>query len=411
MKYPSPFLSLKALGAVLALGLLVCFASPSLFAQTNTNGTNAEAPFVITPSFQTGDPVPGATNTNATFVSFGNPAFNALNGVAFQATVKEVDLVTNYFPVSSSVTMSTNLATNTWSGIWADDASGHRNLVIRTGAEFGFGSSFTFFSDPVYNNSNSVAFVGVQRTIFATPAIAFPGGTPHFPTDPFPADYQTGIWTTQPFANAATNTNNIYPVITYHGNQTPVTNWVTNPVNILNLLPQLPPNLTLVATLGSAAPGYSNNATFSSFDQIALPDQGGVVLLATVSTSRLVYPPTRTNPLHPMPMYVLLQPLSQQGIWAQDTTGSLNLIAHVGETISVNGISKVIASLSFLNSGNQPSLPGILPLQPTNAVPNISYPSSPVTGQTRSFNQDTGNLFFKATFTDGTQAGMKVIFP
>ena len=131
----------------------------------------------------------------------------------------------------------------------------------------------------------------------------------------------------------------------------------------------------------------NNNATFKSFDQIALPDQGGAVILATVSTTKLVYPPRSTNPLAPMPMYVILEPFSEQGIWAQDTGGKLQFIAREGGVLKVGGTNKTIASLTFLNSTN------------------------PVSGQTRHLSQDTGNILYKATFTDGTQAGVRVIFP
>ena len=358
---------------LLPLLFLLLALIPTLEAQTNTVPQ-------VTITFATGDSVPGATNTNASFVSFGNPAFNTLNGVAFQATVKETD------------TVGSKLVTNTWIGIWADDVAGNRNLIVRSGSYFGFASYFTSFSDPVYNNSNAVAFIGTVTE----PTIELPIEWKGHNSTPSPS-ITTGIWTSQLFQNTNATSANVFPVITFYGTNTPTTNWWTN-TTFPKLLPQFPSNLTMVTSLGSQAPGYTNKATFSSFDRIALPDQGGVVLLATVSTSVVIG--TNPNYIPPLPPstngdampFAIQQPFyyksqSQQGIWAQDTTGTLQLITHQGGTLNVGGTNKTIASLSFLNSAN------------------------PIAGQTRSFNQDTGNLFYTAKFTDGTQAGVKVIFP
>jgi len=323
----------------------------------------------VTITFATGDAIPGSTSTNASFVSFGNPAFNALNGVAFQATVKETD------------TAGSNLVTNTWTGIWADDSTGNRNLIVRSGWDYFFGSAFTSFSDPVYNNSNAVAFIGTLTEELASPFV-LKNGQWQFQS---PAtSITTGIWTSQLFQNTNATSTNVFPVITFYGTNTPTTNWWTN-TTLPKLLPQFPSNLTMVTSLGSQAPGYSNNTTFSSFDRIALPDQGGVVLLATVTTLTTNAPAKQPNKA-PTPKPVV-KTVSQQGIWAQDTAGTLQLIAHQGGTINVGGSNKTIASLAFLTSTNS------------------------LAGQTRSFSQDTGNLFYSATFTDGTQAGVKVIFP
>ena len=113
--------------------------------------------------------------------------------------------------------------------------------------------------------------------------------------------------------------------------------------------------------MGEPAPGYTNS-TFSAFNQIAIPDQGGVVILATLANN-------------------------QQGIWAQDTSGNLKMIARQGAALNVGGTNKTISSLSFMNATN------------------------PTSGQTRNFSQDTGNILYLATFTDGTQVGVKVVFP
>jgi len=293
--------------------------------------------------FKTQDLVPGG-GTNAHFSSFGNPAFNDYNHVAFQASVSEV--VQFPYPIvyaaktasNSTATNATNAVpvfpsyTNTWSGIWADNSSGARQLVVRTAPPFIADiGGFSWFSDPVYNNYNAVAFIANYNPGF----IAILPGSTNFHGG-------IGVWTS-------------------HDLSTPV------------------------AFVGEPAPGYTNNASFKSFDQIALPDQGGVVMLATVTATNYIYPPKSTNPL--TPLYIILQQVNQQGIWAQDTSGKLQLIARQGGVLNVRGTNKTIASLCFMNSTN------------------------PVSGQTRHFSQDTGNILFKATFNDGSQAGVKVIFP
>ena len=321
----------------LPLLFLLLALSPTLEAQTTSSPQ-------MTISFSTGDSVPGATNTNASFVSFGNPAFNDLNGVAVKATVRE------------TAKAGSNLVTNTWTGIWADDSNGKRNLILRSGSSNG---AFLSFSDPVYNNSNAIAFIGKYSPVIPTYFVAWRGGPP--------ADI-TGIWTSQIF----TTPTNRPPAFSLFD--------ASN-------------NLHYVTSLGSPAPGFTTNTTFRSFDQIALPDQGGVVMLATVTTKKYfswIYPPTNTNPntvTAPGIFGVNVPSSTQQGIWAQDTTGTLQLIAYQGGTLNVGGSNKTIASISFLNSTNS------------------------LSGQTRHFSQDTGNLFYTATFTDGTQAGVKVIFP
>ena len=73
---------------------------------------------------------------------------------------------------------------------------------------------------------------------------------------------------------------------------------------------------------------------------------------------------------------------SRKEIRAVDT-GVLRLIVRTGVTLE----GKVITKLSFL-----PVAAG-------------------VSGQTRNFNQSTGDLLYKATFADGSTGICKVIFP
>ena len=278
------------------------------------------SPLSNTPSssivFKTQDAVPGGT-TNDHFATFGNPAFNDYNQVAFKGMVQNVSPYGQVFPLarSASLPITTNLPvtmyTNTWSGIWAQDANGRLNLVARSAPQLPDAGGFGFFYDPVYNNSNVVAFVATYSPGFIYIPPTLPGSPPVFRGG-------TGIW---------------------------ISSNLSNPV----------------AWVGEPAPGYTNS-TFSAFNQIAIPDQGGVVILATLANN-------------------------QQGIWAQDTSGNLKMIARQGAALNVGGTNKTISSLSFMNATN------------------------PTSGQTRNFSQDTGNILYLATFTDGTQVGVKVVFP
>jgi len=73
-----------------------------------------------------------------------------------------------------------------------------------------------------------------------------------------------------------------------------------------------------------------------------------------------------------------------KGIWAVDTAGTLQLIANEGALIG----GKVIRELTFLS--------------PSSGV---------VGGQTRGYAQSTGDILYKASFTDGSWGVYKVVFP
>jgi hypothetical protein len=123
-------------------------------------------------------------------------------------------------------------------------------------------------------------------------------------------------------------------------------------------------NNKLVAFTGNAAPGCPAGTVFAGFTQIGLPDQGGVVFLATVAGTGV----TSAN---------------NTGIWAVDTKGNLNLILRIGDIYGGN----VVSSLAFL------------PQETT------------VGSQTRSFEQNAGDLTAKVTFTNGSVSLVKVVFP
>ena len=196
------------------------------------------------------------------------------------------------------------------SGIWADNAAGTLQLVARTGvAAPGTAGKFATLSDPVYNNNAKVAFRGTLEIAAGQAA----------------STTAAGIWSN------STGT------------------------------------LALVARQGSQAPGFATGVTFATFSSVALADQGGVILLATVNSDAAAGVTTPNN----------------TAIWAVDTSGKLQLIVRVGDIIG----GKSVTTLSFL--------------------PPVTYAG----GQTRNFAQGTGDIIFLATFSDKSSGIYEVVFP
>ena len=76
-------------------------------------------------------------------------------------------------------------------------------------------------------------------------------------------------------------------------------------------------------------------------------------------------------------------PGNNEGIWAVDTSGSLQLILRTGDALG----GKTVQGISFLS------------------------PVVMEAGQTRSFSQSTGDILYKAAFSDGSWGIYKVVFP
>jgi hypothetical protein len=125
--------------------------------------------------------------------------------------------------------------------------------------------------------------------------------------------------------------------------------------------------LALVAQTKTQAPECASGAKFASFVQLVLPDEGGVVFLATLAGTGV----SGSN---------------NQGIWAVDTQGNLRLVARTGDALLVNGQPKIVSKVSLFTA------------------------TAGTNGQTRSFNP-IGDLIYKVIFTDKTQALRKVLFP
>jgi len=77
---------------------------------------------------------------------------------------------------------------------------------------------------------------------------------------------------------------------------------------------------------------------------------------------------------------------NNQGIWAADSDGHVRLVARTGDVLMVEGVPKVVTALSIFTS------------------------TQGTAGQTLNWNR-AGDLVYKATFSDKTQAILKVVFP
>jgi len=271
-----------------------------------------------------GDHAPGILDAN--FAVLGNPALNESDNAAFQATLS-----------GYSVTKANN------SGIWVYSGSNTSTLIAQTGTSAPghlpgstvANGTFSGLSDPVLADDNAVAFLGT----LAITATSSPQVT---------ATNNSGIW-----ANTSGTT--------------------TGP-------------LLLVARTGDPAPdtGGATSASgpvFGSFSQFVLPDQGGVVFLANLNSGS---PRTRLAAAVPGPGGVTAS--NSQGVWGVDTDGLLKQIIRSGDTLSINGGAKVIASLSIFN------------------------PPAASAGQTRHFN-NAGDLTYEATFTEGSSAIVQSVIP
>ena len=145
----------------------------------------------------------------ATFASFSNAVINDSDHIAFAATLK----------TGVGDATSTNAG-----GIWADNSTGTRHLIARQGqvSPGVAGASFTAFSDPEYNDHDTVAFSATYTVGAATAA-------------------NTGIWC--------------------NGTGT----------------------LALVAKQGGTVPGCFAGVTFASFTELALDNAGGAIFSATLT--------------------------------------------------------------------------------------------------------------------------------
>ncbi len=200
--------------------------------------TFTTAAFTTTPIVASGDAAAGVTGGE--FLTPGEPAMNDAGYIAFEA-------------VLASRAGGVSAANN--SGIWAQNGAGAIELIARTGSVAPGGGRFLALGNPVYNNNEAVAFIGTLA-----------GGN---------STNDTGVWSSSGGS------------------------------------------LALVARAASQAPGYPNGVTFTAFSGIALPDQGGVLIRASVSDGGV-------------------------GIWAGDSINNLQLILKEGDIVGGDSVSKFV---------------------------------------------------------------------
>lgn len=329
--------------------------------KANNQGIWAESNGQLTKLIRKGDVVAGGTiSTLSIFtapvgVAGQSRNFNATGEVSFK-TILTNGSQANFILTSGSVL--TQLA-----------SSGSAAPTI-----FGAPSKYVLLGNPILNNVGNTAFQatlsGTTKGAVSYPAILAETGT----ANPLAIVALSGTYA--PDANGVTGNAGVFAAL-----GDPVTNskdqiafigklkvnGTVTGANCQGIWANTSGTLALVARAQDQAPGCATGAKFSLFNQLVLPDQGGVVFLATL-TGKVV------------------NASNNQGIWAVDTNGTLQLVARKGDVLMINGVPKIVSSLSVFAT------------------------STGVTGQTRSFNH-AGDLIYTVTFTDKTQAIRKVVFP
>lgn len=135
-----------------------------------------------------------------------------------------------------------------------------------------------------------------------------------------------------------------------------------------------PTGLALIARAGAEPPGVPG-AIWASFTSLALPDNTGPVFLAKLAAGTGgARSPSGVNVTNNI------------GVWAMGSAGDLRLIVRTGDILRVGGQPKTLSLINILE-------------------PVLGSP-----GQGRSYNH-ASDLVFRATFTDRTQAVMRVPLP
>ena len=132
--------------------------------------------------------------------------------------------------------------------------------------------------------------------------------------------------------------------------------------------------LSLVARAGAGVPAIPA-AKWSSFVTLALPDNAGPVFLAKLASNS-------TDPRLPSDV----TKTSNIGLFSIDSNRSHRLLVRTGDLLEVRGAQKELSQITILGAVS----------------------GSP--GQARSYNA-SGDLVFRATFTDRKQAIMRIHLP
>ena len=271
-------------------------------------------------------PLESATNTViATFLS-GTSGFDesflAETGAAAPGlggiTLKSFDepAINSNGTVAFSATLSGTGITEASSGAICLASGADDGFIARAGlpaSDYGglpYGI-FSGFDDPVINNNGAVAFIGTFK-------VSLDGG---------PATYHSGIW------SDASGTLDLIAIQT----TSPSPRDAQNPLSI----------------------------TFSKFDQLVLPDAGGLIFLADLSGV----------------------PAAQNQCVCAFWNGQMTPLVSKGGTLYFHGIPESVKTLDIFR------------IAPTTL------------GQTRSFDASTGNFVYGATFPDGNWGIYKVTPP
>jgi hypothetical protein len=210
----------------------------------------------------------------------------------------------------SGVLSGNGVLTTTNSGIWLYSSNGTGSQVVRTGQSAPGGGIFKTLSAPVLNSSNEVAFMGTLSGNGVTKTNA------------------AGIWSSD--SSGA---------------------------------------IQQIVRSGSAAPGIPG-AVFSTFTQLASPDEAGVVFVATMATG---------------PGGIATS--NNVGLWAAEAPGDTpELIVRKGDSFTVGSSPKTISDILIFNS------------------------STETAGAARHMNA-LGDLIFKITFTDGSSGIFRFLRP
>jgi hypothetical protein len=276
--------------------------------------------------------------------------------LVFQSAVAVVNGQTRNYDASGDIVAQATFS-NGSNGI-VSVIGGTAAIVAETGVAVPTLSNaeFTAFSTPAIDNSGTISFEATtnsgvaltERNVFTTDG-----------TGEFTYQSNSGSAPADPILNNNARLAYTSTVVTGSGRTA-----ATHPAIYYQASP--------LVQQGGQAPGCPAGATFATFTELALPDQGGadnnggVVFLGTLTTNTAAGV-TSTNNL---------------GIWAVDNNGNVQLVARTGDIIG----GKTVTGLSFL-----PAL-------------------TDVTGNSRSFNA-SGDLVYIATFSDGSTAVIEVIFP
>ena len=241
------------------------------------------------------------------------------------------------------------------------------------------GATYATFSNPAINNSDFLAFSGTLTANIGGITTANNGAVwadDSTGTLQLIAQSGTGIapGTSATFASFSDPVYNNNEAVAFRADLTVASDEATTS-NDSGIWCNSGGSLALVAQEGvTQAAGCPAGATFAGFNELGLPDvggstnKGGVIFLATLNASTGAGVNTKNN----------------LGIWAVDSTGTMQLIVRTGDTVDVgNGVIKTITGLTFL---------------------------TPETGQTRNFSQANGDIAYLATFSDRTSAIFNVVF-